>query len=257
MRVKIIGISGSPRKGNTNILVNVCLDSARELKDVETEFIHLADYKIDGGCKACYACFKKPDPEKLCYAYKDDLNLILKKMMTGDGFILGCPVYWGSVTSQFKTLIDRTHPFSGLGRPLRNKPVGGVTVALGKIAGQENVLFEIMKFAMFMDMIPIGTKVSWPREGMSCPWGVAGQQGWPEQWGSTNPGNLEAVNQDKAAFACAKVLGMRVAEMAKVIKAGFTLCNPENGETKWPVGRLSLEDIKDYDAHYDYRMQKQ
>ena len=74
-----------------------------------------------------------------------DLNFILKKMMTGDGFILGCPVYWGSLSAQFKTFLDRTHPFSGLGRPLRNKPVGGVTVALGKIAGQENVLYEIIR----------------------------------------------------------------------------------------------------------------
>jgi hypothetical protein len=139
---------------------------------------------------------------------------------------------------------------------LRNKPVGGVTVALGKIAGQENVLYEIIKFAIFMDMIPIGTKVSWPREGMSCPWGVAGQQGWPEQWGSTTRGNLEAVKQDKAALACAKVLGKRVAEMAKVIKAGFTLCNPENEETRWPVGKLSIEDIRESDAHYDYRTQE-
>jgi hypothetical protein len=64
---------------------------------------------------------------------------------------------------------------------------------------------------------------------------------------------LEAVKQDKAALACAHVLGKRVAEMAKVIKAGFTLCNPENEETMWPAGKLSIEDIKESDAHYDYR----
>jgi len=106
-------------------------------------------------------------------------------------------------------------------------------------------------------MIPIGVKVAWPREGMSCPWGVAGQQGWPEQVGSTTPGNKEAVRQDKAALACAEILGKRVAEMGKVIKAGFTIVNPENKETKWPSGQLSADDIKEFDAHYDYRKKAQ
>ena len=136
MKVKIIGVSGSPRKGNTNILVKECLKAAETLRDVETEFIHLADYRIEGGCKACFKCFKKPSLEKLCQAYDDELNLVLKKLMGGDGFIFGCPVYWGSITGQFKNFVDRMHPFSGLGRPLRNKPAGAVTVGLGKIAGQ-------------------------------------------------------------------------------------------------------------------------
>ena len=63
MKVKILGISGSPRKGNTDILVNECLNGAAEIKDVETEFLALSDYRLDGWCTACMACFKKPDHE--------------------------------------------------------------------------------------------------------------------------------------------------------------------------------------------------
>ena len=249
MKVRIIGVSGSARKGNTDILVQECLKSAESLKDVETEFIRLMDYRIDGGCKACMTCFKKPSWEKLCYAYNYELNLVLKKLVTGDGYIFGSPVYWGSWTAQFKMFVDRSHPFSPLGRPLRNKPAGAVTVALGSIAGQEYVLDEIIRWVMFHDMIPVGVRPTWPMEGMASIWGVAGRQGFPGQVDEGQPGDREAVRQDKAAMACARVLGLRVAEMAKVIKAGFTLVNPDNEETKWPAGLLTPEDRKD-DHHY-------
>ena len=33
----------------------------------------------------------------------------------------------------------------------------------------------------------------------------------------------------------------------------FPGCNPENKETKWPFSKLSAEDIKESDAHFDYR----
>ena len=249
MRVKIIGVSGSPRKGNTNILINECLAAAETLKDVETEFIHLADYKIEGGCTHCMRCFTEPSLEKLCRAYDDELNVVLKKLMEGDGFIFGSPVYWGSWSAQFKMFVDRTHPYSGPGRPLRNKPAGAVTVALASIGGQEHVIAEIIRFIIFHDMLPIGIRVSWPMEGMASPWGVTGRQGFPGQIGSTTRGNREAVKQDKAAIECAKLLGVRVAEMAKVIKAGFTLVNPENGETRWPAGLLTSE-YRQVDHHF-------
>jgi multimeric flavodoxin WrbA len=241
MKVKIIGVSGSPRKGNTNILVKECLKSAETLKDVETEFIHLADYKIEGGCKACLRCFAEPNSEKFCWAYDDEMKLVLKKLMEGDGFIFGSPVYWGSWTAQFKTFVDRSHPFVGFGKLLRNKPAGAVTVALGSIAGQEHVIAELLRFIHMHDMIPIGIGVIWPMEGMASPWGVTGRQGFPDNIPSVAPGNRDAVKQDKAAMACARVLGIRVAEMAKVVKAGFTIVNPENNETKWPAGPLTAE----------------
>lgn len=245
MKVKIIGVSGSPRKGNTDILVKECLKAAETLKDVETEFIHLADYKIEGGCKACLRCFAEPNAEKMCWAYDDDMKVILRKLEKGDGFILGSPVYWGSWTAQFKMFVDRTHPFVGFGKVLRNKPAGAVTVALGSIAGQEHTIAEIIRFIQFHDMIPMSAGVIWPMEGMASPWGVTGRQGFPENITSREPGNLQAVRQDKAAMACAKVLGIRVAEMAKVIKAGFSLANPANGETKWPAGPLTPEFMKE------------
>ena len=254
MKVKIIGISGSPRDGNTHILVKECLKAAETLKDVETEFIALRDYKIKGGCAVCYECFKKPSWEKLCYAYKDDMNDIMRKLLSGDGFIFGCPVYWGGMTPLFKMFIDRLHPFAPLGQALRNKAAGAVTVALGRSAGQEHVIAEMIRVIMFHDMVPVGVQPVWPSEGMASPWGVCGQQGWPTSISSVVDGNKEGVKQDKIALACAKVLGKRVAETAKIIKAGLTIVNQTNNETEWPPGPLQPADYKKVgDVHFSYR----
>jgi len=257
MKVKIIGVCGSPRKGNTHILVEECLSAARELKDVETKFIALRDYEIKGGCIPCYKCFRKPDIEKLCYAtedvYKDDMNKVLKELLDADGYIFGAPVYWGGMTPLMKMLIDRTHPIYAVGRALRNRPAGAVTMGLARSGGQEHVIAEFHRQFIFHDMIPVGVQPIWPVEGMASPWGVCGQQGWPASIGSTVKGNLKGVKQDKIALACARVMGKRVAELAKVLKAGFTIVNQENNETEWPAGVLQAEDLKKVgDAHFDY-----
>jgi multimeric flavodoxin WrbA len=178
--------------------------------------------------------------------------------MVGDGVIYGCPVYWGGVTPLFKMFIDRCHPFGPLGSCMRNKPAGGVTVGLARSAGQEHVIAEIIRIIMFQDMIPMGVRPLWPSEGMSSIWGVCGQQGWPLSIRSVDPGNKEAVKQDKMALACARVLGKRVAEMAKVVKAGFTLVNQENNETEWPAGPLREADYKKIDdLKFSYRKPKE
>lgn len=257
MKVKILGIAGSVRHGNTDILVKECLSAAGELKDVETEFVSLPDYKIDGGCMACLKCYKTQNPlEKLCQYYKDDLNKILRKMLTADGFILGSPVYHYTVTWKFKCFIERWHPLSAANHILRNKAAGAVTVALARNFGQEHVLDYIVRAVLARDMIPVGTGVIWPEEGCSSPIGVAGVQGWPRQV-TGKPDELTAVKQDVIALAGARILGKRVAEMAKVVKAGFTVVNPENKETFWPYGPASNEDLERAgDYHYKIRFEK-
>ena len=53
--MKIIGISGSPRKdGNTAYYVKTVLDRLAE-SGAKTELIQLPDFNLSG-CKACYKC---------------------------------------------------------------------------------------------------------------------------------------------------------------------------------------------------------
>jgi len=243
MKIKIIGLVGSPRKnGNTNILVEACLEAARELKDVETECIQMAYYKYRGGCTSCHKCFRQPG--QLCHAYGDDHNKILEKVLTGDGFIFGSPVYVAGVTAQMKMFIDRLECVNRVvGAPLRNKPFGAVVSGGARHGGQELALLDLIHAFMNRDMIPIATTVRFNPEGMGGFHGVAGThiRHLPEGVGPTLEvlDSKVAVKEDKMALGCAHNLGLRVAEMAKVIKAGFTVVNPENEETKWPVGVLT------------------
>lgn len=237
MKVKIVGISGSPRKGNTDILVNECLDGARQLPDVETEFIHLADYRFNGPCAACLKCVSDPVKGNLCRRYKDDLNEILKRMLAADGFIFGSPVYYGGESGLMKVFIDRARQgCAGASKEqgsLRNKPFGVVTCADSRHGGQELTIFRIVHAFMFGGggMIPLAPLVHCEPEGDSGFFGATGQQGFPYTVPDLAPGYLEAVKQDKGALKAARLLGRRVAEVAKIIKAGSPLITPETGET--------------------------
>lgn len=106
---KIYTINGSPRKNkNTATLLQKALDGAKaELGDtVQTEIIHLYDLKYTG-CKSCFACKKIGGKSYGSCAVKDDLHEVLAKLSSADAVILGSPIYFGSITGQMQSLLER------------------------------------------------------------------------------------------------------------------------------------------------------
>jgi multimeric flavodoxin WrbA len=75
--MKIYAVNASPRKnGNTATLLNKALEGARSVSpDVETEIIHLYDYKYSG-CISCYACKRKGSPSLGKCAVRDGITLL-------------------------------------------------------------------------------------------------------------------------------------------------------------------------------------
>ncbi len=143
--MKVLGISGSPRKGgNTDILVKEALKSAEE-NGADTEFVGLAGKEIKG-CIACSDCGKKAK----C-VIDDDMQEIYPKMVAADAIVLGSPVYFGTVTAQTKALIDRSYFLHKNGRKLAGK-VGGA-IAVGGRAGHEISSMTIMDFATIVGMV--------------------------------------------------------------------------------------------------------
>jgi multimeric flavodoxin WrbA len=235
MNVKILGINGSPRQGNTTILLEEALRCAAELPQVETELIQLHTYKIDGGCIADYGCYRNPSEATPCHAYSDDLNSILYAMVHADGLIIGSPVFWGGVTAQLKMLIDRSMGLSSLGKPLRNKVGGAITVGSDRQGGQEAVIAEIQRWFLTHDMIVVGIGPEHPSFGVGSFYGAAAVRGWPQPISGIKKESKEAVWQDEVGIQAARNLGKRVTEMAKVVKAGYQAVD---GETAWPSGNL-------------------
>ena len=108
--MKVIGINASPRKkANTQTLVEAVL-SGTEDKGAETYLVNLRELKING-CLGCEGCKKHLGK---C-VQKDDLTPLLQEMTTYDAIIMGTPVYWYHVTSQFKLLVDRLYCFLEFG----------------------------------------------------------------------------------------------------------------------------------------------
>ncbi len=96
---KILIISSSPRKGgNSDLLCDRFADGAKDSGHT-VEKVFLADMNIRycHGCGACNATHK-------C-VQKDDMALILDKMVNADVIVLATPVYFYSMNGQMKTFM--------------------------------------------------------------------------------------------------------------------------------------------------------
>ena len=101
--MKVIGVSGSPRKnGNTAHLVGAAL---REMEkyDVETVFIRLCEYAI-GDCRGCEGC-----RESYHCVIRDDMQKLYPLLDEADALILGSPTYFYDVTALMKAFLDRLY----------------------------------------------------------------------------------------------------------------------------------------------------
>jgi multimeric flavodoxin WrbA len=104
--MKAIGINGSPRKKwSTAILLEKALKGAGA-QGAKTELLHLYDYNYKG-CISCFACKKKTGKSYGKCAVKDGLTSILKKVNEADVIILGSPIYFGTVTGEMKSFLER------------------------------------------------------------------------------------------------------------------------------------------------------
>ncbi len=148
--MKIIAISGSPRKnGNTDTLLKVALE-VLETKGIKTGFITLAGKKILA-CNACMACVKEPR----C-VLKDDFDPVFQEMIESDGFIIGTPVYFGSATAEITALLDRAGYVARKNGNLFNRKVGG-PVAVARRVGQNFTLAQLLMWFMINGMIVPGS----------------------------------------------------------------------------------------------------
>lgn len=156
MKIRILGISGSPRKGNTETAVKIALEASKEVYEgIETSFISLAGKKIYP-CEGCYRCYgfsKGATWENVCYVHKDDVGGIYKEIANADGIIIGSPSYAFDVSAKLKALFERGAPFchyagSQLSGAISHKVIGGIVVAFERRGGQESALSTIHKWAL-------------------------------------------------------------------------------------------------------------
>ncbi len=152
--MKVLGIMGSPRRqSNTEILLDKALEGAREA-GAEVEKVLASKLKISP-CLEIYACLKDGN----C-AIKDDMQLLYQKLLEADHIIFASPIFFYSITSQAKAIIDRCQALwvrrhvLGIGKEdtrLRR----GVFISVGATRGKKLFDGAVLTVKYFFDAISV------------------------------------------------------------------------------------------------------
>jgi multimeric flavodoxin WrbA len=120
----VLTINGSPRRGgNTEILLERAIAGARA-GGAEVEKVILNELNFVG-CQDCGGCEK----DGIC-VQKDDLEPVYEKIKTAERLIFASPIFFGSLTSQSKKLIDRMQAF-WIAKNVLDKKVGKIPLRKG------------------------------------------------------------------------------------------------------------------------------
>jgi multimeric flavodoxin WrbA len=104
--MKSLAVNGSPRKTwNTATLLDKALQGAASA-GAGTEIVHLYDLDFKG-CISCFACKLKGGRSYGKCAVKDGLTPLLEKIAQTDVLLLGSPIYFGTVTGEMRSFMER------------------------------------------------------------------------------------------------------------------------------------------------------
>ncbi len=102
----VIALNGSPRKDwSTGALLKRALEGAESV-GARTKLVHLYDLTYKG-CTSCFSCKRKGNTcDGLC-AMRDDLREVLAQVLASDVLLLGSPIYFGDVTGEMRSFLER------------------------------------------------------------------------------------------------------------------------------------------------------
>ena len=104
--MKFLAINGSPRKKwNTATLLEKAIEGAAS-QGAETRLVHLYDFNFTG-CTSCFACKLKGGESYGKCAMEDGLTPILHEVAIADALLLGSPIYFGTVTGEMRSFMER------------------------------------------------------------------------------------------------------------------------------------------------------
>jgi multimeric flavodoxin WrbA len=122
--MKIIGICGSPRRGNTEWMLGRVMETAKKSgAEVETLLLRKMDVRT---CRGCLACEEGGRERKGICKIKDDMTGVYPKLLEADAFVLATPGYFEMLSGLLKNFLDRTCP---VWPRLEGKRIAGLAVA--------------------------------------------------------------------------------------------------------------------------------
>jgi multimeric flavodoxin WrbA len=104
--MNVIAVNGSPRKDwNTGTLLRNALQGAESV-GAGTKLVHLYDLTYKG-CTSCFSCKRKGNTCGGLCNVRDDLRGVLAEVLESDVLLLGSPVYFGDVTGEMRSFLER------------------------------------------------------------------------------------------------------------------------------------------------------
>jgi multimeric flavodoxin WrbA len=126
--MKIVGVCGSPRKGNTEWMLSKLLETAAK-SGADTELLLLRKMNVRT-CRGCLTCDEGGKERKGVCIIKDDMTGVYPKLVAADVIVLATPVYFEMLSGLLKNFLDRTCP---VWPKLEGKKIAGLAVAEGGI----------------------------------------------------------------------------------------------------------------------------
>ena len=150
--MKVLGISGSPRKSQTTEgLVKTILDAT----GLETELISLHGKKING-CICCLGCVE----DNVCKV-QDDYIPLMDKVLKADAIVIGAANYFGRLNALAHSFLERFYCFrhdkDGHGGMRLSGKLGAIASVGGggewEMPGRDSKMYEIARgdFKGFFD----------------------------------------------------------------------------------------------------------
>jgi multimeric flavodoxin WrbA len=142
--LRILGITGSPRKGgNTDLLLDAALSGAQSMgADVEKIVV---DKLNISPCREHYGCLEDGN----C-VIRDDMDALYPKLLEADVIVIASPMFFYGITAQLKALIDRCQALWARKHVLKQSWPGagrkGAFIAVGATKGE--TLFDGSKATM-------------------------------------------------------------------------------------------------------------
>ncbi len=207
--LRLLAICGSPRKNsNSGKLLAHAIEGAKEAGNVEVEIFDFCGAKISG----CTACNQYCIEHKAC-VHKDDFVEFRDKWNRAEAVIWAVPVYSMGAPALVRAAIDRMGEVL-LGNRIEELKAGGTLPRFLKAGavivqgsalygGQEQVIEGMHEHLVLMDCIPVGPDM--PHAHMGLPGQV------PDR---TEP------NDERGLFTGSKLIGLRVAQVGKMLKLG-------------------------------------
>lgn len=106
--MKILVLNGSPKGNNSNTLkmTNAFLEGMKEDNNYNIDIVNVKSLDINP-CTGCFSCWTKTPGSCI---FNDDMNDILEKYITADIIIWSFPLYYYSMPSKIKNVMDRMLP---------------------------------------------------------------------------------------------------------------------------------------------------